>query len=169
MYYFPLDGRKYLGQGLLWSKTYKQCLSRPSIPLTAVPFLLSLQVIMINSVFGLHRISEICSFSFCNTTNSCVRSYHPLHLQIHVSRINHYRYSFFVNVPFLWNVLPDLVCVYVVLLHLEVSVSLLPFCIFLLCVCCLCTYLLRGAHYIRFFFFCEPCTVLQIKSNQQRF
>ena len=95
-----------------WSKTYDQCLSELALPTLARRrhFLLCLQIFKI--VHCLHYIKSQNYFSFCKNQHPRTRSYHPLHLLTCVSRVNPYRYSFFVNATFIWNALPgSILCV----------------------------------------------------------
>ena len=108
-----LDSRMYLDKVThQWSKTYNQCLSKLALPTLTQRrfFLLSSQIFKV--VHCLDFIKFQNYFSFCKNQHPRTRSHHPLHFLTCVSRVNHYRYSFFVNAPFIWNALPgSILCV----------------------------------------------------------
>ena len=95
-----------------WSKSYDQCLSELALQtlMQRRLFLLSLQIF--KTVHCLDCIKFQNYFSFCKNQHPRTRSYHPLHLLTCASRVNPYRYSFFVNAPFIWNALPgSILCI----------------------------------------------------------
>ena len=94
------------------SKLYNQCLSELALPTLTqcCLFLLSLQIFKI--VHCLDCIKFQNYFSICKNQHPRTRSYHPLHFLTCASRVNPYRYSFFVNAPFIWNALPgSILCI----------------------------------------------------------
>ena len=99
-----LDSRMYLEQSytpMVQDVRSMSIRTGPTNPYRASPFLLSLQIL-----HCLDCIKFQSYFSFCKNQHPCTRSYHPLHFLTCVSRVNPYRYSFFVNAPFVWNALP---------------------------------------------------------------
>ena len=93
-------------QSMKWSKSYERIhdeLHWPTFQLRR-QFLICCQVYKI-----IHKLDCIDFNDYLNFTRaSCTRS-HYLTLFCRQSRINAFRYSFFVNCPFLWNELPHAV------------------------------------------------------------
>ena len=102
-----------------WSKTYDQCLSELALPILAQRhhFLLSLQI-----VHCLDCIKFRTTFPFVKTSTLVLDlTTHCIFLATCVSRVNPYRYSFFVNAPFIiWNALPgSILCVLILANHVS--------------------------------------------------
>ena len=105
-----MAGSVWSQNSMKWSKSYEQCLTELNLPSLRARrlFLLNLQTYKI--VHSLDCINFQKYYRFCNNLSS--RSYHPLHICLLPSRVNTFRYSFFVNAPFIWNQLPGyLLCV----------------------------------------------------------
>ena len=106
--------------------------------------------------------------SFCKNQHPRTQSYHSLHLLTCASRVNPYRYSFFVNAPFIWNALARLNLVYTLFCYLQVIVDksflLSMFLVFLSFVP-----LCKEEHYYRIFLLCTLHRAKLIQFNSIQF
>ena len=95
-------GSRWVPHLLAWSKCSDTCLRELGWPLLSTRHnYLSVRLlhdIMHNRYFV--KFSEFCTF-----VSSCTRR-HSLAIVPSRSTINAFRYSFFVNVPFIWNTMP---------------------------------------------------------------
>ena len=85
-----------------WSKNTDECLKELKWPTLASRRLYQ-SVIMLHSIMNNQTPINFCCHFDLNIT--ATRS-HPLTLQTLSSSINAFRYSFFVNTPFIWNSIP---------------------------------------------------------------
>ena len=94
---------KWCPNTFTWSKTTEACLQELRWPSLArrrdylcIAFLFDL----------LHQRYTLSFNSYCSFKSITYLRAHTLSLQTVNSSINSYRYSYFVNIPFLWNTLP---------------------------------------------------------------
>ena len=86
-----------------WSKTYEECRSQLSWPTVQQRH----QLLSCCQTFKIIHVNLDClNFNDYLCFNQSSTRSHSLTLRCTRSRINSLRYSFFVNIPFLWNTIP---------------------------------------------------------------
>jgi len=85
-----------------WSKTYEECRSQLRWPTVQQRH----QLLSCCQTFKIIHNLDCLNFDDYLCFNQSPTRSHSLTLRCTRSRINSFRYSFFVNIPFLWNTIP---------------------------------------------------------------
>ena len=95
-------GSQWNPSSLSWSKSSDICLKELLWP----TLLLRRQYLSIIALYDiLHKLYPLKFSDYCKLSATCTRK-HALTILPTQSTINAYRYSFFVNISFLWNSIP---------------------------------------------------------------